>query len=192
MHGKADLDGVRPERLHRPALNAFLEPFEAARIRRELMKCDIRAVIAVELLGGEALDGSDGACRGQDRDAVLRHLLVQQVGQRHKRLVAGGADRRRAPADVSAQAAEFVNPIRIAAAKVVRARWSMAFPRFYAEKATEKFRTIRQLRGVGKWKNAAPPASGSLASLSRLGAVRFAGPGFGGPNLRRQPSSPRP
>ena len=77
-----------------------LKPLKRPEVGRELVEGDIGAVEAVELLGGEALDGGDGARGGQHRDAVLRHLLVEQVGQRDQRLVAGGADGRRAPADV--------------------------------------------------------------------------------------------
>src|SRR5438093_2692708 len=76
-----------------------------------------------------------------------------------------------------AHAAEFVNPTSIAAAKVVRARWRMAFPRFYGEKPTEGSRTIRQLRGIGKWKNAAP-ARAAPSHRCALGLFDSPGPAF--------------
>ena len=96
----ADLDRVRPERLHRLALHALLEALEAVGVGGELVEGDVRPVVAVELAGGVALDGGDGAGGRQHRDAIIRHLLVQEAGQGDHRLVAGGADRGRAPADV--------------------------------------------------------------------------------------------
>jgi hypothetical protein len=53
---------------------------------------DVRAVEAIILAGGEALHGRDRARRRQHRDEVLRHLLVQNVGEHDQRLVARGAD----------------------------------------------------------------------------------------------------
>ena len=100
MDREADLDRVRPERLDRHALHALLEALEAARVGRKLVVGDVGPIEAVELLGGEALDGGDGAGGGQHGNAVLRHLLVEQGRQRDHRLVAGGADGRRAPPDV--------------------------------------------------------------------------------------------
>ncbi len=65
-----------------------LGALETGRVGVELVIGNVGPIKAVELVGGKALDGGDGAGRGQHGDAILRHLFVQDVRQGNQRLVA--------------------------------------------------------------------------------------------------------
>ena len=153
-----------------------LEALEAVGVGGELVEGDVGAVEAVELLGGVALDGGDGA----RRSAAPRCGTSASPCSGDWPARPAPCGRRCRPAACPSgcpccdQAAEADMPIRAATATVVIARLSMAFPsvlvrsrRTNGSPPRPGLATIRQRSRLAKPEDAAPHAESSAIRRRR-------------------------